>query len=148
MVTILTSIIAFITDQYTKKVCKRKLESKEEVHFMNEVVDYKLYKNKGIFLSHLHKKPLLVKCLHVLALCFVTFAMIPVVLVGGSSVVEKIGFGLFIGGGAGNLYDRFKHGAVIDFFSFKFLPKVVFNVADMFVGIGSVMILIGQLLKR
>ncbi len=48
-----------------------------------------------------------------------------------------IPFGLLIGSGASNLYDRFEYGGVVDyiFWHYKF-EFAVFNLADVFINIG------------
>ena len=48
---------------------------------------------------------------------------------------------LIVGGGIGNLIDRFWHGYVIDYISVSFFPPV-FNLADCFVVIGVILFLI------
>ena len=40
------------------------------------------------------------------------------------------------------LYDRFKRGYVVDYFSFKFLRKVIFNISDICIIIGAVILMI------
>lgn len=52
---------------------------------------------------------------------------------------QKLGLSLVIGGSFSNLYDRFFRRYVVDYFSFQFgfLKKVVFNLGDLFVFIGS-----------
>ncbi len=50
----------------------------------------------------------------------------------------RLGFGLIVGGAIGNLIDRFRVGAVIDFLDFRVWP--VFNVADSCITIGAVVI--------
>lgn len=48
-------------------------------------------------------------------------------------------FLLILSGGIGNMIDRIWHGYVIDFFYFKLIDFPVFNVADIFVCVGSVL---------
>ena len=55
-----------------------------------------------------------------------------------------LGLGLVLGGAAGNLLDRVRIGAVIDFLDFRVWP--VFNVADSCITIGAV--LMGWVLLR
>lgn len=49
---------------------------------------------------------------------------------------------LIIAGGIGNLIDRIVQGYVVDFFETTFMSFPLFNVADCFVVIGSVLLLI------
>lgn len=47
-----------------------------------------------------------------------------------------------IGGALGNIFDRIKHGYVVDFIDLKYFPAV-FNMADFFITCGAVMIMFG-----
>lgn len=49
----------------------------------------------------------------------------------------QVGLGLILGGAAGNLVDRVRIGAVIDFLDFRIWP--VFNLADSCITIGAVL---------
>jgi signal peptidase II len=51
-----------------------------------------------------------------------------------------VGFGLLIGGGAGNLLDRVRHGYVTDYIVHG---NQVFNLADVSILLGSVVIVVG-----
>lgn len=63
-------------------------------------------------------------------------------------IPEKIGLSLIIGGGLSNLYDRMKRGYVVDYFSiqWKKLKKVVFNLGDICIFLGAVLLLAAELL--
>ena len=56
-----------------------------------------------------------------------------------------LGLGLILGGAAGNLIDRARLGAVVDFLDFRVWP--VFNVADSCITAGAVLVAL-QLLRR
>ena len=56
-------------------------------------------------------------------------------------VFYNISLGLILGGALGNLVDRYFIGEVTDFISFSFFPPV-FNVADSFIVIGFILIII------
>ena len=64
-------------------------------------------------------------------------------------VAQKIGLSMVLGGAISNLYDRLVKGYVVDYFSieFKRLKKVIFNLGDIFVFLGSLVFLIGELLE-
>lgn len=67
---------------------------------------------------------------------------------GGSALV-KLGYALTLGGGLSNLLDRICRGYVTDYFSFnvewKRLRRLVFNLADVCVLAGSLLVLAGKL---
>jgi signal peptidase II len=51
-------------------------------------------------------------------------------------------FCLVIGGALGNLVDRIHYGYVVDFFDFRLIGFAIFNVADCFVVIGCIFIIV------
>jgi signal peptidase II len=55
------------------------------------------------------------------------------------SVVLLVGFGLVVGGAAGNLADRMRRNAVVDFIDLGWWP--VFNLADAAIVIGTAVVL-------
>ncbi len=52
---------------------------------------------------------------------------------------------MMLGGAAGNLIDRFAHGAVSDYLQFLFLEFPVFNLADACVTVGAGILIIDML---
>ena len=65
--------------------------------------------------------------------------------------LKRIGLALIIGGGAGNLKDRLKKGAVTDFISFRLRngrkSRLVYNVADLAIFGGLILSAAGELIK-
>lgn len=53
--------------------------------------------------------------------------------------LQKTAISLVIGGSLSNLYDRYVRNYVVDYFSLQFGPlkKVVFNLGDIFILLGS-----------
>lgn len=57
----------------------------------------------------------------------------------------KISLSLLLGGALGNLIDRIHLGYVVDMFQLKFINFPIFNVADVFVTIGVILLFIDLL---
>ena len=57
----------------------------------------------------------------------------------------RVGLWLIAGGGLGNLYDRLAFGGVSDFIELAFTRLTVFNVADICICFGAVLVLLGSL---
>lgn len=66
-----------------------------------------------------------------------------------STLPERLGFTLITAGGLSNLCDRLRRGYVVDYFSFqvKWLEKVVFNLGDLFLFAGTLLLAVGELLE-
>lgn len=58
------------------------------------------------------------------------------------SVPFALALGAVAGGGIGNMIDRLIQGSVTDFFATQFMDFPVFNVADIFVTLGVICVLI------
>ncbi len=54
---------------------------------------------------------------------------------------------IVVAGGIGNLIDRVARGFVVDFIEFTFVDYAVFNVADIFVTIGAVLLVISIIVE-
>jgi signal peptidase II len=61
--------------------------------------------------------------------------------------LEAIGIGFVLGGAIGNIIDRFRYGAVADFFDFHIGDKhwPAFNIADSSIFIGACILIISSL---
>lgn len=56
------------------------------------------------------------------------------------NILGKAGIIFIISGAIGNLIDRVRLGFVVDYFDFRFIWEYVFNVADVFVVLGTIML--------
>jgi signal peptidase II len=57
------------------------------------------------------------------------------------SLLEQLGYGFILAGAVGNGIDRFLFGYVVDFFDFRLINFPVFNIADVAINIGVVLLL-------
>lgn len=64
--------------------------------------------------------------------------------------VQKLGIAIILGGAISNLYDRMIRHYVVDYFSIQCgkLKKVVFNLGDIFVFLGSGILFVAEILKE
>lgn len=64
-----------------------------------------------------------------------------------ANALEMVGFGLLLAGGLGNLFDRFGYGYVVDMISPLFIDFPTFNVADIGVTCGVIIICIALIMR-
>ncbi|HEY9654153.1 MAG TPA: signal peptidase II [Crinalium sp.] len=57
---------------------------------------------------------------------------------------EQVGYGFILSGALGNGIDRFLVGEVIDFLDFRLIRFPIFNIADTFINVGIVCLLIAS----
>lgn len=82
-----------------------------------------------------------VVCVAILA----AFAFWPRLFGHAPNALETVGLSLVFAGGLGNAIDRFAQGYVVDFVDFTFMDFPVFNIADIGVTCGFVLIVVGYL---
>ena len=64
------------------------------------------------------------------------------------SLVEKMGFIYILAGAIGNMWDRAFRGFVVDMMDFRGIWSYVFNLADVWINIGVIFVLLDQLILR
>ena len=62
--------------------------------------------------------------------------------------LEKISLGLLLGGTVANAIDRLVFGGVRDFIYLKFINFAIFNVADMAITIGAILLCVAIIFLR
>jgi signal peptidase II len=78
-------------------------------------------------------------------LIIVTISLVP--LLFKVSRMTEMFIGFIVGGALGNLVDRIRYGYVVDFLTFDYWPTII-NVADIFIFIGSIGIMIQMLIAE
>lgn len=137
------AVVAFllvVLDQITKNYIDSKYDKYEMVHIYKKLYFVKMY-NQGAAYGMLKNKKKLLIGASFLAICTMIYMMVYMV------PEEKgihIGLIVMIAGAVGNLYDRIKHGYVIDFLYIKSKMKKapIFNVADITILVGVLIVLV------
>lgn len=138
-------------DQLSKRAAREQLDYMQPVHVMDGFLSLIRVENTGAFLSLGHSWPVPLRIfvlilLPIASILGVTFYLLKRRKV---SLLMIIAFGLIIGGGIGNLYDRVVFGRVTDFLhmDFHFFQTGVFNMADVSIMTGTFIMLLGIFFK-
>ena len=140
MIIILTLVCLFI-DIGSKLIVSNFIEIGHSVKIIDNFFYLTYVKNTGAAWSIFSDKPWLVLVVSeviILGIIFYTYKNKP------DNLLDKIAFALIIGGAIGNFIDRVVYGYVIDFFDFYIFgyDYPIFNVADIFIVIGVVILMI------
>ena len=86
---------------------------------------------------------------NLITLIIVIIIFVILILIKKTKGAERFCLSLVFGGALGNLYDRIVHKAVPDFIDFHIrdLHWFIFNVADIFITLGVIMLILLELLK-
>jgi signal peptidase II len=60
------------------------------------------------------------------------------------TLLEQLGYGFILSGAVGNGIDRFLFGYVVDFLDFRLINFPVFNLADVAINIGVILLLVAS----
>lgn len=150
MALILLAAIILLADLQIKSV----VEEADPADFPKELEAFKGFiilrrsHNAGFPMGILKDKPELVKILPLTVLSGVAGIFLWLFPRKGHAL-EKAGASLVLAGGISNLWDRWKRGYVVDYFSFRIkkLEKIVFNIGDMAVFAGAAVMLAGQVIE-
>ena len=153
---LLITIIVFLSiafDQISKIWVRNNFESYVENSIVGDIFTLIKVENTGAFLgmgSELSETP---RILLLIVLPIVVLISISIYTYFDKSLdkISIIGFSLIIGGGIANIFDRIVFGSVTDFLYLNFgsiFKTGIFNIADVSVTTGMILILISSFKKN
>lgn len=137
------SVLALFLDQIAKIMINIFLNIKESIVVIPNFFSLKLMENYGAAWSIFNHRVGLLIVFSIVALIIIIRYMYNF----KSNPRNNIAFGLLLGGICGNLIDRLFIGYVRDFLAFKFgtYDFPIFNIADIFIVIGVLLLVIAIL---
>ena len=138
----LVAIIGIIFDQLTKYIVVQKFaEIGDTFPIWQNVFHFTYVINTGAAFSFFRGQ---VDILRWISL-FVSIVLIIFVWYSPKiSQLEQFGYGFILAGAIGNGIDRFLFGYVVDFLDFRLIDFPVFNIADVAINIGVIILIIAS----
>ena len=138
VVAIVAALVSF--DQLTKWLAVLGLKGAETAVIVPKLLGFTYVENRGAAFGILQGQ----RWLFLIFTGVVMAAILALLLFGNFRRFKlfNISATLIVAGGLGNFIDRLIHGYVVDFIEVLFFDFPVFNVADCFVVVGSVLLLI------
>ena len=139
-------------DQYTKYIVREKVVPGTRTEIVGELLQLMNVENSGAFLGMGSESNPTIKLIFLL--------MVPTLVLGfvlhylftnkSQDRLTTTGLCCIVGGGLANLFDRFIYGSVTDFLfmDFSIARTGIFNVADLSVTTGMVLILISTFKEK
>lgn len=144
LVVTLAAVCVFALDQASKMWALQNLQLTVMTPFIPHLIGFTLVTNTGTAFGMWRSQKLIGMLLPPL-ICVAIVAYIVYREKKGNPLtqMERLGFGLILGGACGNVVDRFVRGQVTDFLYFVFWPSFpVFNIADALIDVGVAFILL------
>ncbi len=128
-------IIAF--DQITKQIAANNISYGEKITVIDKFLSFTYHENKGAAWGILQNG----RYFFIVLTVIVTVVLI-YFLIKEDNILLRITLSFIIGGALGNWIDRVIKGSVVDFIDLRlwFFHFNIFNVADTFITIGSIML--------
>jgi signal peptidase II len=134
-----------LAEHKIKKNVERNLQLGDKKEILQGKIILKKQYNRGMFLNFMEDKVDLVKKTStvLLGILLIIFTFL---LPRQHNKLLKLGLSLCLGGAISNVSDRMKRGYVVDYFSFncKKLKNIIFNLADIFILLGSFLMLLSS----
>ena len=137
IIPIILAVVLFIADQATKYMALTRLKPVGSVTFIDGFMDFTFVENRGAAFGILDGKVWLLLTMAVV-ICVVIIAAMLKMPDTREYKWLKWSLMLILAGAVGNVADRLFRGYVIDFFEFTFIKWPVFNMADIYVVIGTI----------
>lgn len=139
MLAAIIAIFAVIADQITKYLVVENFELYEVKPFIPYVMSLKYTQNRGAAFSMLSDQRWVFMVLSTVAMGLMIYILIKEYR---RHPLLNISLSMVLGGGIGNMIDRVRLEYVVDFFRFDFVDFAIFNVADCFITIGAVLMMV------
>lgn len=145
---LIVAILALNTgcDQLSKSIVRDQIDFSQQINYLSGYLTLTRVENTGAFLSMGGEWAVPVRQAVLVGLPMLVLVLTTVWLLFNSEVpkLTTLGITCIVGGGLGNLYDRFIYGSVTDFVHID-LPLFntgIFNFADVSITLGTSLIII------
>lgn len=142
-------ILIILLDQFTKQAAVKYLKLGEPLILIENFLSFTYVENRGAAFGILQNKKIFFLIITAAVIFFVIFFLKKNFY--HLSKLMKVSLVMLIAGAVGNLIDRIRLGYVIDFISVRFSNGYyfpVFNVADSFIVISTILIVIMVLFNK
>ena len=139
-------IFIFLIDRYSKVQITKNFS--DNTYYINDFLNFDLIWNTGIGFGLLSWDNSIFYNFITVIIGLVILILLYFLLY--SKINERISFSLIIGGALGNYFDRLSFNAVPDFIDLHYgsFHWFTFNCADIFITIGIICFLLGDLIKK
>jgi len=141
MLAVILVIFIVLFDQVTKYFACQSLQDGLSVTVIPNILSFQYHENAGAawgILSNHRWVFMIISCIAIIAI----IAFMIYTRKQYNSKLLTVSLSFFLGGGIGNMIDRFRLEYVIDFLRFDFIDFPIFNVADSFITVGALFMLI------
>ena len=146
MIYIVLILILVGADQLSKYLIDSYMLEGETLPIINDFFHLTYVKNRGIAFGMFQGKLDIISIATIIAIVAIAYYLYKER--NKLSMIEKMGFIYILARAIGNMIDRAFRGFVVDMVDFRGVWSYVFNLADVWINIGVVFVLLDQLILR
>ena len=136
------SAVLIFLDQFTKNLAVAHLKGQESIVLWEGVFELHYLENRGAAFGILQEKQALFLILTTVVVLLITYFYLFRLPNERRFLWLNISAVLFFAGAIGNYIDRLMQGYVVDFFYFRLIDFPIFNMADIYVTVAAVLLLV------
>lgn len=140
------TILLVLIDQIVKILVERHMFFGDTISIIDGFLHLTYVQNRGIAFGIFQGKVDIISIATVVAIIGIIVYFFK--NVKKSNLFEKAAYVFIISGAVGNMIDRLTRGYVVDMIDFRGIWSFVFNIADVYINLGVILLLLDLLLKR
>ncbi len=137
---IITGLLIFF-DQFTKYLALTKLKGEEAIVLIQGVLELDYLENRGSAFGMFQNQKVFLLASGFVFLAFILYFMLKIPIEKKYLLIHLCLAGI-LAGGIGNMIDRFRFGFVVDFISFVLIHFPIFNVADCYIVVSVILLML------
>lgn len=137
IIPLIAAVLLVAVDQITKYMALTQLKPIGSVTFIDGFMDFTFVENIGAAFGIFSGKTWLLLVISIIICAVLVWAMTKMPKTKEYRKL-RVTFVLILSGAVGNIIDRALRGYVVDFFEFTFIKWPVFNMADIYVVVGTI----------
>lgn len=141
LIGIISVLLLVVFDQYTKYLAVIKLKDKDPFILIDGVLQFNYLENTGAAWGILSGKKILFVIVTSLILVFLIYFFVKMPLEKKYNPLKVLTI-ILIAGAIGNLIDRIRLNYVVDFIYFNLINFPIFNIADCYVTVSVILLII------
>lgn len=139
LIDLMLSIGLILVDQFTKLLAVKHLKGHSALSIIPGVLELDYLENRGSAFGMFQNQKFFILLVSVLFTGVLLFLLVKLPSDKRYSWLHLV-ISVIIAGGVGNMIDRFRLGYVVDFVSFVLIHFPIFNVADMYIVIATILL--------
>lgn len=133
--------ILIFLDQFTKRLAVLHLKDKDSIVIIPKVLELTFLKNRGAAFGILQDQKVFFIMIAIMILAVIAYVLFQLPM-EKKYIYLQIILVMIASGAAGNMIDRVSNDYVVDFISFVIINFPIFNVADIYVTVSTILFMI------